>query len=259
MNTIRIPALCAVAIAAMAGSSAHAVVTYTAGDLLMGFRATGGQGSGTSYVVNIGAASGYRDGTAGSIALGNIGQDLETLYGANWSTRTDLQWGIAGTPSSSATVGGDPADTLYVSKGQSVAGTPGSSFTIASEPTRGLTANFMNTLQTTFATYAETANSTAAALQPDAANTWRNFMNGGTSSSASQDFSAFSNIETTPDKTLSLFRIDSSSPGSYEGYFRITQNGTTATLTFSPVPEPASLVLGGMGGLLLAFRRRRLA
>ena len=234
--------------------------TYTAGDLLMGFRATGGQGFGTTYVLNIGQASNYRDVvTYGTVPVaGDFTTDLVSIFGSNWSTRTDLLWGIAGTPSKTATVGIDEAATMYASKPQTTPGVPGAAWTIAGLSTRTSVSTTMTGMQSGFAAYAASSNSSAGTIQLDGdANDWRSFMaTGGDASrtTGNKDFGGFADIEGNVTQQLSLFRLDGpTNTGSFDGTFGISQSG----ITF--VPEPASSALAVVGAAALVFRRRRSA
>ena len=105
-----------------------AQMTYTRGDLILGFQAAAGDGSGSTYVYNLGASTGFRNGTStGQIA--NLKADLDGLFGEGWFSRNDVYWGIAGVrdPSGSGSVSvvnGDPRATIYISRPAAV---PGSS------------------------------------------------------------------------------------------------------------------------------------
>src|SRR6478609_8010759 len=132
-----------------------APVVYNAGDILMGFRATAEPGSNTSYVINLGPVATLRDAT-GPIALnlGNIKKDLEDTFGPDWRTRTDLFWGVGGSPSATADINGDPAPTLYGSAPQSSPGVPGTAWSVAGSSTRTtIASNAMRGLQDGFAAY----------------------------------------------------------------------------------------------------------
>jgi hypothetical protein len=260
MNSIPNKFLLALSAACLLGAlpASAALVVYSPGDLVMSFRSTGpGQGAGTTYLVNVGQASGFRDETAvGTLSLGNIGTDLKAIFGDNWSSRTDILWGVAGTPSNTGTVGGDDAPTLYASKAQTTPGVPGTQAGIAGSSTRLAIATTMVTALDTFKTYQATANSPRAVIQQDSdANDWREFLasNGNSAYTAgNKDFGGFSEIEGSLDQQLSLFRVIGSGNGSYEGSFSINSSGN---ITF--VPEPSSALLGVLGTGLLAFRRRR--
>lgn len=243
----------------MAVSISHGA-TYTAGDLLMGFRATAGQGFGTTYVVNVGQAAQYRDITTyGTVPIaGDFTADLETIYGATWYTRTDLVWGVAGTPSNTATVGSDDPATMYASKPQTTAGVPGVAWTIAGLSTRTSISTLMTGMQSGYAAYTVSPNSSAGTIQLDTdPNDWRSFMaTGGDASrtTGNKDFGGFANIEGNVTQQLSLFRLDGpTNIGTFEGSFSVGQNG----ITF--VPEPTSSALAFIGAATLVFRRRRSA
>jgi hypothetical protein len=85
------------------------------GDILVGFRATGGAGSTKNLVVNIGAATALESAT-GAVNLGNINADLNATYGSDWATRTNLFWGAVGTVGSFNAIGTNPARTVYSSR-----------------------------------------------------------------------------------------------------------------------------------------------
>ncbi len=111
-----------------ASTPVSAQMIYTVGDLILGFQATAGDGSGATYVYNLGAGTGFRDGTTtGQIA--NLKTDLDLIFGPGWYARTDVYWGIAGTRDAAASgpntvVAGDPRATIYIS---AAAATPGTS------------------------------------------------------------------------------------------------------------------------------------
>ncbi len=99
---------------------AQGPVTYNPGDLFLGFRAGGGTGAQQDYLVNIGPASQYQ-GPPGTIVtpnLGNLGADLQSVFGPSWSTRADVLWGIFGVGLPS-----DPNRTLYAGKAENPFGT----------------------------------------------------------------------------------------------------------------------------------------
>jgi len=229
------------------GLSSVALATppaFSAGDLLMGFRATGGTGASNSYVVNLGPASTYRDATSAiTVNISDIKTDLDTVYGA-WYTRTDVLWGIACSPSNTAVVNTDPVSTVYLSKLQNTAGNPGNASTypvIDSETTRGGCSTRFSAFQGGFhdsniiGVADRSTTSQYAAIQSNSFTyAWRSYMaSGGTAAytPGGTDFGTGYNIEATPNKSLSLFRLSSNDAGSYEGYFTLSSTGT---LTFTP-------------------------
>jgi len=121
-------ALLAFASLGLSGTSALAQspLTYSQGDLLLGFRASAGTGADKAYVVNVGPAANYSGATAAfSVSgLGNIAADLSATFGPSWNSRADVFWGVSGTNTNLdlGTVAGEPSRTLFATKGQSSPG-----------------------------------------------------------------------------------------------------------------------------------------
>ena len=84
---------------ALSIAPASRAIEAAVGDLILGFKATGGQGLATNLEVNLGPASAFYNAAAGSTdVLTRLAvADLVEVYGANWASRDDLFWGIAGT------------------------------------------------------------------------------------------------------------------------------------------------------------------
>ena len=99
-------------------------VAVSAGDLILGFTATGGQGADTNLEVNLGPASNFYGAAAGSVTvLSRLSvEDLKSTYGDDWATRSDLFWGVVGTTGAAA-VGSAPARTIWASRAEPAAGT----------------------------------------------------------------------------------------------------------------------------------------
>lgn len=261
-------------------SSANAA-TYVAGDLLLGFRATGGQGATSTYVVNLGSSYGtYLNATTNNASVIDIGSALTTIYGSNWNTRSDLYWGIAGIRSSAASgasVGGDPVKTNYVSAAQTTVnpGVSGNSspWVVSSSTTRQAIANNIASIVSTFtaaAGYGGTnGNSTAEIATNAVGQTWED-QNTGTDSfglGGSIEGNFGSGVAGT---ALDLYRIlntnTGASPtgtvgtGSWEGTFTINNSGVVGfAVNASVVPEPSRALLAGLGLSGIFFRRRRAA
>ncbi|HEX2746736.1 MAG TPA: hypothetical protein VHM91_01960 [Verrucomicrobiales bacterium] len=116
--------VCSVFFLAILAPAAKAVPAAF-GDLILGFKATGGTGTETNLEVNLGPASQFYGAAAGStqVLTGLSVDDLKAVYGDDWNTRTDLTWGIAGTTGITA-VNGVAARTIWASRAEAVPGTP---------------------------------------------------------------------------------------------------------------------------------------
>lgn len=239
--------------------------TVSQGVLLMGFRSSDPSlaGNGQYVVVNIGQAANYRSGTAATIT--NINTQLGSVFGSEWSARTDLQWGVAGCPTtaSGTTFSGDSANTFYVSRSEATQGTPDVSPLSISTPTKRATiaSNITNIIGLNIAGGFDdsTAGSNALiGLQSGStpANNWRSYMGGanfggnGANATSNQDLAwDTTGIETTPNKTLSLYRFAGATSGSvtgtYLGYLKIESNGN---VSFNPVLSYSSWATTNAGG-----------
>lgn len=234
MKPIQFSLTLAAALVPAALLAVEAPPTFTQGDIFMGFRATSGNGLANTYLVNIGPAATYRDATTTVTPnIGNIGADLELIYGETWSTRTDLFWGIAGSPSNVVEINGDAAKVIYASRVEATPGTPGDGWNGINGNQRGAIATKLTTMAsiaTGFRSYEKSANSDFAVSEGVSdGSSWASFLS---TETVTTDFDAFADIEAVPSKTLSVFRIFSATtPSTYEGYFSISDTGV---LTFTP-------------------------
>lgn len=237
--------------------TAPAALPYTDGDLLLGFRASGGQGATEDYVVNIGNASQYTGAAAMTVDLGGeILTDLEAIFGEDWKTRADVSWSISGVQFIAA--GSFPNRTLFASKAQSVAGTqsaPWSRATLSTQGPPALKIQAMGTPGYSNGTVAGTPGQTESTfstkgLRQDtgAQNSYASYMPGGSNSTAGSAFSYFVNgalgIENTfangtASSVVDLYQINTATaaqvgqPGILVGSFRMTDSGQ---LLFNPDP-----------------------
>lgn len=117
-------------------SIAATLANPASNDIFLGFRASGGTGASTSYLVNLGQYSQFSGATPGATlslnGIGDIGTDLAATFGANWNTRQDLFWGVFG-------VGGSGSATVYASREQSTPGTPADAWPLLDSTTRAST------------------------------------------------------------------------------------------------------------------------
>lgn len=110
------------------GASA-ANFTFNNGDIILGFQASGGDGTTKNVFFNLGSGIAHRDnGNLGN--LGNISASLSAAFGSNWFNRTDIHFGAIGNlnfaPNSGigslGAVSGDPSRTFYVSRAATTSG-----------------------------------------------------------------------------------------------------------------------------------------
>lgn len=244
--------------------------TITAGDVLLGFRATGGTGASSNLIVNLGQADTiYRNATSNITSIADLGALLTSTFGAGWDTRSDLFWGAvanANSASGDPAIDGDPGATNYFTKAQSSLN-PGvktsTAANINSSTSRVAISNNIQGLNTTFAAATGT---NSVVIPSTGGTTW-------SSSIAASNFGVGSSIEASNvngiDATgLDLYRIlDSNADANpsqtvgvpnWEGTFTISSTGVVGFATTAAVPEPSRAVLAalGLGGLLLRRRRR---
>lgn len=101
------------------------------GDLILGVQATGGTGSTTNVFFNLGPAHTLRDMPNPGTLLVNLDAELTAAFGSDWASRDDLYFGVIANrnnlspnaPDNAPAENGDPARTIYASKGTGMANT----------------------------------------------------------------------------------------------------------------------------------------
>ena len=263
--------------AALLPSTSTAAIIYADGDLLLGFRATGGQGGSTDYLVNLGSASSIVNSLAPiTFSLGNIGADLSTLFGS-WSTRADVLWSVSGVQKVAGN--GFVNNTMFATRSDAVDGPLGTNTTTpwtrpssfgAGAPAgkvQGLGQKYgLGTTGATAADQIESANASGALIQPTSqANSYASYQPGGVNTTGSTAFGYFadsSGIEGNfsqgaASSVLDLYTVAPGSGASlFAGNVTIT-NGAALTFTPASVPEPSAAVALTLGGMVLASLRRR--
>ncbi|MDD5260538.1 MAG: PEP-CTERM sorting domain-containing protein [Methylacidiphilales bacterium] len=271
------------ALAGMAFTSMPAkALTYSDGDLLLGFRATGGSSVTTDYVIDLGvftqftAGGVYVTGSPVNISIGGItngsgvAADLSAQYGSDWytNTTTGLLWGVAGTQKSIGN-GTSTANTLFVSAAEPSNGTQSTPWNRASTLSQGGPAGKMTTgtgQGGVYATGSATANDTAGTFQSTSTtNSWAYQMPGGGGTTATSAYSTYSGtggagleavVSNTSANVLDLYRLNTGSgPGSLLGTLTLGSNGTVA---FDAVPEPSTYAMLVGGVLALVVLRRNM-
>jgi hypothetical protein len=261
-------------------SVSQAALNYSDGDLLLAFRATGGTGAATDYVVNLGSASTYVNAITTLILdteIQNIKADLDALFSADWKTRVDILWSVSGVQKAAGQ--GFPNNTMFATNTQTgtlTLGNPSSTaWTRPSAFGAGAPALKIQSMGNTFALgdgdgsptgSTESSNSSFALIQPTTAvNSYASYMPGGANTTGATAFGYFAGANGiegnfgggTSGVVLDLYRVEPGSGASvFEGNFTISDN---AVVTFTPaIPEPSSIGALGIGVAVLgAIRRRR--
>jgi len=253
---------------ALFSSSAMAAWTFGASDLVIGFQATGGQGSTTNLFFNIGDSYAFNTESTPYGVVGNINDDLVAAYGSNWSTRTDLYFGVMANRSN-LTVGiepgtpgeSDPGRTLYVSAPTLTIGgaPPRASF---GSGTLGTTGTNFSGLKNVLATLTETVQGDGVAALTQAGQPSQ-FNNNGWSKWNPTPGAAFGTLtggiqqsfgKVGNDNIVDIQRMVASTQSEYVGSVIIGDNGLITV-----VPEPSTSLLAAAAGGLALLRRRRQA
>lgn len=264
----------------MAASSAMGAFTFTNGDMILGFQATGGQGSSINVYFDLGSGTAARDNP--SIGLvGNISTALSTAYGANWYSRTDLQFGVLGNLNfgpntgfgSQGAVNGDPSRTFYVSTPSSAPelGALYASGAISSSGlgTAGNNFSGMEGVLSSSSNYTTSASNEAVidfgvnnnplitgnswtTLVPSSNSALSTFTGGIQQSFGKGGTETYADIQRILSTNSGANPLGIVGGGTYETTLSIGSNGN-----ISLVPEPSSVLLSSMAGLALVFRRRR--
>ena len=274
-------ALAVLAGAVMSATNASAL-SYSAGDLLLGFRSGGSETY--SYIVDIGNNSSFRssDGSAftgsafnltiGGVTTGALGADLTAAFGASWNTRTDLYWGVVGAVGT--VVAPDKAQTVYISSATATAG-GSAALANAAQATQspwrasiaGAGGQYANTTPAALNPPNSAPSNSVGLFQANAdTSSWASKLGGSGQNFASGNaFSTGKTIEASvggSSNKLDLWRLAPTTGAGTAadinlGTFSINSAGT---VSYSAVPEPSTWALMGLGlgAVVFAVRRRQI-
>ena len=271
MKNLKIALIAAICMTTLAVSSYAGTVSASDGDILLGFRATGGTGSTLNLEVDLGSYTNFNGLVAGTtFALPQLSPlDLSGAYGSTWFQRSDLLWSVA--TSSANTVAGLPDNTFFETSVDSSLSNSGGGSTVFKRQTS--TAQFsvaqnIDGFVSGLNGSTTTANSSSASLVPDGGNSYDANINAGTRpwNANSTSLMSFTNVENNTNipsggfvqsDFYELLPTASGTANALElGYFRLFDNGT---LTFTEVPEPSTYAVAALAAifvLITAIRRR---
>ena len=236
--------------------------TYTTGDALVFFRATGGTGSDKNVVIDVGNLfSPFTGYTINQSASNSI---LSTTYGANWWTRNNLYWGTIGSYDGSTSLdtviglnaGNSSAvsstTVLDASSLSSISGWVNNVATAAGQGGATQTGVVTSLSATNYASIFANSYSGSVTQADTAPNFWGNF-----SSSLGSVASAFQS------NSVWAYTLDYNSanldplPNAFEANTSIADG--IISVAPAAVPEPSTYALMGLGAavLFLAVRRRK--
>jgi hypothetical protein len=218
-------------------------------DLILGVTQQGANSSGQDYLLDLGSYFNYGSGSIAPSDSWNLDAAL-TAQGFNLNT---IQWGVIGDANSADT--GSAQEITYVT-------TPGlapgslngdAAFQQVQTPINAILTDFGVDGQTTFT---DPGQSTTVAAS--GANSWNTETIAGTLGTDFHNASVNPNVTGASSDTLWQVLDDNSAPTDLGSF---SFNSTTGVLTFTaaPVPEPGTLGLVGIGGLLVAAWRSRLS
>lgn len=252
IKTLVIAALVAAGVGS-SGSSAHAALAFSTGDVYLGFRASDERG----YLVNIGNVSQFTAKNGASFTVntgGNIGLDLasDSSFTATWHSSETVSWGAVST----TYVDFSTPAVLFATRPRSNPSTQSTPWNGRSNSAQTSTVSSFQALSLKYGVEGNaTANSTKATFQGTGENTWAGFT------ISPSDFNVFPGLEGNfgqgaANSILDFYQINpvNGSQAEYLGYFSITSAGV---VTFTAVPEPGTIALISLAAIFALGRLRR--
>ena len=243
INTIKLSALAALVASVLTAPAAHATFASANGDFYIGFRSS--TNASNDYLIDIGQENQLRDATAPiTFSLPGMSADITTAFGST----ANLLWGGIGN-SNLPSAGGDPSRTLYLTEpvGDPVPTTSSSQSTQATQ-IKGMSNYYVN-----YASNGAQA-STGALNLGDTANitSWTSHM------ANSFNNASYLPIETALTGGLEVYRSINNLAGPVTDLGTLTFDFATSSITFTPVPEPATALMGcALLGTVMVSRRRK--
>jgi hypothetical protein len=285
MNKMKLTIATAIGIVSLAGSSHAQTVSAQDGDLLLGFRASGGNGSALNLEVNLGAYSNFNMMNGSTFTLSQLSPlDLSGTYGNGtstnpiWSSRTDLVWSVDGTSYNNGGTGdatGLQNNTYFTT---AIGGSTPNYKRQTSNSQLGVSQN-MDGFTAGLNGSTTTANSSSSSLvNKSGGNSYdATISNGGAftrpwgaNTTGGLTFAKVENNTNIPTGSFvseDLYEFDPTASGTANavllGQFRLFDTGVlTFTEATAAVPEPSTYAAGALAAIVLAamtVRRRNTA
>lgn len=257
---------------------ASAAVAAAANDLILGFTASSGTGQSQSVQLNLGNVGSYVTASAGSNwQLANLNSALTSTYGGDWSTRSDLKFGIIGATGGVAGAGGpngQPTYTVWASSAwTNQASAPRYTVQSSNAGVLSTTTSDVSGLYNTFSsgTAISDLSSQTSALTGETLSGYINSIDSagrtqwstwGLNTLATTNHVTFQ--ATAASGRLDLQQIMPTSSATKVsatdlGYFTLASDGSLSFTTFSAVPEPSAYaaILGAAALGFVMLRRRK--
>jgi len=221
-------------------------ISYSAGNIFLGFRASGGTGAANSFVFNLGNFANLTIvGNGGSPQqVVDLGSELTTVFGSDWYTRSQVKWGIFGMESSKLPVYSSTSDdraNAPVTKSLGQVAGAWSAYT-------GLGANYNQAIANGTSTGSSTGVLGDGVVTGTGNNTWFKNIND------AADFGIYNaTLEAGVATDLDFYSTTATSAT------KLTQYNINSSGVVSVVPEPSTYFLFGLGALLMIVLYRRKA
>ena len=239
--------LTTIAIAAFAvttGAQAQSPLSYSAGNIFLGFRASGGTGADKSFVFNLGNFSNLTtlgEGATPQTVI-DLGSELTTVFGADWKTRGEVKWGIFGMSDSQLPVYSSTSDNRANAPVKKTLGQVGGAYTAYT----GMGNNYNSAIENGAYTGSSAGVLGDGVVTGIGANTW------------------YKNIQDAADFGIYNATLEAGVAGDLDFYStsataatKLSQYNISSGGVVSVVPEPSTYALFGFGALLLIVAYRR--
>jgi hypothetical protein len=246
---------------AIVATTAHAQFsgTYTQGDFLLGFHATGGTGSGNDVLVDLGPINFSNQTT---FSTPNLDALLMSNFGSGWFTRSDLLYGSA----SGAQSGDANQNTVYGTATETLGGSESTAFPRPSSSQANQVKGKINAEGASYQNGAPTVANPAILQTTGSINSYASYQPGGTTQNSNGiSYAYFNPSVEASNPSLTTLDVYQGLPGTGTmvdvGDLTVSSSGvvTFTPDSFEAVPEPSTYTAASLAvlGLVFFHLRRR--